>query len=946
MSPPRLQLPTRAGRHRPANTERVRSLLLLGLVSLAAAFAQSSRVTGGLQGLVLDQTGAAVSDAAIVIQQAESGFERAAVSDAAGSFLVQGLPSGAYRLRVEKAGFGTVVVEGINISLGQTARQKVELKPAAVTESIDVTADANAVDTTSTSLSAALGSERIEEAPSSNRNFLNFVLVAPGVAPSSGSNAQRSLAGVRSAALDSGFTFGGMRGRNNSLTIDGVDNRDETTGGNRVAIGLEMVQEFRVAGANLSAEFSGAAGGAVNVVTRSGNNLWHGDATWFFQNEALNARDPEVISGPSPRFRNYQPGVSVLGPLRRDRTFFATALEQRWESEEEWSDTPSGALESIRQTLERPEYQQAGFSAETGLFPATSSETEFSLKLDHQLATAHSLTARYAYSRGRVSGSVHGLDNFADRSARGSSLTRDHSFVAALTSVPRPNLVNDLRLQLSRRDVELQPNSRGAMLHIPGVVTLGQAYNLNADRIEDHWEIIEGLNVILGRHQLGFGGGIHRVTLDAGLAHRFGGIFIFPTLEDFEQARPDVFLQAFGQPQTEFSTLPGGLWIQDRWQALPGLSVEAGLRWDAQRLPSPIAGPTANFAPRFGLAWTPLSNPPPEKTLVLRAGLGWFYDRYPLAFLNDALQKDGLHGFEQYFAGAAAVRALALGQGAPLAAPLASEPTSIYRADPRFPTTYSRKITTGLEQGLGSETKLTVEYLAVRGFHLPRVRNLHGSLPALYQLEQTSRSSYRGVSVSVQRRLVREMAFLVAYNYSHTRDDASDFDEHPLDPFNFTPDWALSRQHQAHRLAASGLFEIPAEDWKAAPGWLREGLEDVILAPILTVGSGRPVNALETTDTLRTGAFPISARPAGLGRNPFLAPGTVNLDLRIMKGFWVKEGRAILQFGVEAFNLLNHSNPLRVSPYFAAGTAPLPSYRDRLETLNPRQLQLLVQFEY
>ena len=117
-----------------------------------------------------------------------------------------------------------------------------------------------------------------------------------GVSPSAGANTSRSMAGLRNPANDSGFIFNGLRGRNNSIAIDGVDNRDETTGGNRVAVGLEMIQEFRVSATSISAELGGAAGGLVNVVTHTGQNLWHGDVTFFHQNEKLNA--PEV---PVPR---------------------------------------------------------------------------------------------------------------------------------------------------------------------------------------------------------------------------------------------------------------------------------------------------------------------------------------------------------------------------------------------------------------------------------------------------------------------------------------------------------------------------------------------------------------------------------------------------------------------------------------------------------------------
>lgn len=921
-------------------------LAILGRFPFTAAeisFAQTSRTAGALRVSVLDESGATVPGARVTVTRPETAFSRMVPTSESGEAVFQSLEPGEYALQVEKDGFRAATVEELSISVGRTAVQQVVLRPAGITESVEVTAESGAVDTEATVSSAALGGERIEESPSTNRNYLNFVLVAPGVAASAGSNTQRTLAGIRSPQPDSGFSFGGMRGRNNSLSIDGVDNRDETTGGNRVSIGLEMVQEFRVAGAILGAEFGGAAGGAVNVVTRSGVNLWHGDVTWFSQHDRLNARNPEVESGRKQRFRRYQPGTSLLGPIRRDRTFFATAIEQQWETGEEWSDTPEGALAAINRTLAQPALGGSGVrQAQRGLFPSKDAETEFSFKLNHQWNEKHSLSARHAYSRGKISNDVQGIDNFTDQSARGSSLTSDNSFVAALISVPQPNIVNDLRVQAARRGVELSPNSGGAMLMVPGVITLGQAYNLDADRTEHHWEIVEGLSANYGRHTVSFGGSIHRVTLDSRMADRFGGLFIFPTIDDFLSLRPDVFLQAFGEPRTNISTLPGSLWFQEHWNARPGLTLEAGLRWDGQRLPAPFTSPAANFSPRLGIAWTPSS----RHSSVLRAGFGLFYDRYPLAFLNQAIQKDGVSATEQYLVGSDAVAALVAGAGGRFAAPLSGWPAAAYRADPSFPTTYSRKVTAGFEQGLGGDTKFTIEYAAVRGFHLPRTRNVAAAFPPDYNLEQTARSSYQGVSFSINRRLRKELTYLVAYNLSRAHDDGSDFDEQPLDPRNPAADWAHSRQHQAQRLAASALFEIPLEDAAWAPAWLKETAEDFIVAPIFSVGSGRPVNALLTTDTFRTGAFPISARPAGIERNPYFDPGTVNLDLRLMKGIWVMERRAIVQFGVEMFNLLNHSNPLRVSPYFASSAGPLANYRGPVETLNARQLQLVVQFEY
>ena len=915
-------------------------LLLLLFVLAPTALPQATSTTGAIQGAVVDSSGAAMAGVKVTAAEKATSGARSAVTDDNGQFRLPGLAIGPYELRAEKEGFGTVVVSPVQVSVGQTAVERLEMKPANVIEQVNVREQAEALDTTGTSSSATLGGERIEETPAQNRNYLNFVLVAPGVAGSPGSNSQRAAAGSRSATPDSGFSFGGMRGRNNSLSIDGVDNRDETTGGNRVAIGLEMVQEFLVSGAILGAEFGGAAGGAVNVVTRSGANLWHGDATFFGQNELPNARNPEAEITGHPRFRRYQPGTSLNGPIRRDRTFFSTAIEQEWEQSEEWSETPEDAQQAIRQTLARPDFARAAtHDPYRGLFPAKETQTEFSFKLNHLFRTSQALSARYAYSRGRLEGDVQALDNFIDRTARGSSITADHSFVAGLVSVPRPDVINDLRVQAARRRVDLTPASRGAMLEIPGVLTLGQPYLLDGSRTEDHYQVVEGLTLTRGRHQVSLGASVHTARLESRLANRFGGIFLFPTLNDFLRGAPDVFIQAFGDPRTHLNTTPVGTWLQDRWQAARGLTLEAGLRYDPQRLPAPFSDTTGNISPRVGIAWQPRGKGP----YVFRAGFGLFYDRYPLAFLNDAVQKDGVHGFEQYLTGDLARRAFAAGQGGSLLAPLAGAPLAVYRPAADFPTTYSRKINAGLQRSLGKDTTFTAEYASVRGFHLPRTRSI---APGIYQLEQNSKSSYQGVSLSVNRRMSKELTFLVAYGAGRTHDDASDYDEQPLDPLNLRQDWARSRQHQAQRLAASALFDLPVEDWHSAPGWLREGLENLSVAPILTLGSGRPLNALDSTDTFRTGAYPISARPFGLGRNPYLSPGSGSLDLRLMKSHWIKEHRAVWQYGLEFFNLTNHSNPLRVSPFYAAGGARLASYKTPVETLNARQIQVMVQFEY
>jgi hypothetical protein len=224
--------------------------------------------------------------------------------------------------------------------------------------------------------------------------------------------------------------------------------------------------------------------------------------------------------------------------------------------------------------------------------------------------------------------------------------------------------------------------------------------------------------------------------------------------------------------------------------------------------------------------------------------------------------------------------------------------------------------------------------------------NANLALPPQYELQQTSRSACQGVSVSLNRRLAKELTYLIAYTWGSAWDDASDYDKQPLNPANSRLDWARSRQFQAHRITASGIFELPWEDSLTAPHWLRSVSNRVEIGPIITAGSPRPINALESTDADRTGAYPISARPLGLSRNSFYERGGFALDLRVTKGFEIWKDHGVAIFGVDAYNLTNHTNPLRVSPYYSSLGAPLASYRGLVESLEARQIQFSIQYEF
>ena len=265
-------------------------LVICRLLVVWPASAQTSLVSGALEGSVSDSSGGVIPAASVTVKEIATHRTRAVSTNAEGSFHVSELPPGLYEVSVSQPGFTAYRHTSVAVQLGSTVHLDIVLQSGGVTTEVTVSAQPPAIDPAQTSVSSTVDKERIEELPVESRNYLNFVLLAPGVASSAQQPGKQSLGPLP----DSGFTFGGLRGRSNNVTIDGLDNNDEYVGSSRTELSLETVQEFQVVNAGLSAETGGASGGAINVVTRIGTNQIHGDAFLFLQNGSLNARNPLV----------------------------------------------------------------------------------------------------------------------------------------------------------------------------------------------------------------------------------------------------------------------------------------------------------------------------------------------------------------------------------------------------------------------------------------------------------------------------------------------------------------------------------------------------------------------------------------------------------------------------------------------------------------------------
>src|SRR5206468_1314543 len=212
---------------------------------------------------------------------------------------------------------------------------------------------------------------------------------------------------------------------------------------------------------------------------------------------------------------------------------------------------------------------------------------------------------------------------------------------------------------------------------------------------------------------------VNRVRSRATVLDGFGGIYRFGSLADFFAGRPDSFRQAFGDPNTNYAVTSYGSFVQDHLSLLPRVTVDLGVRYDFERLPTVFNQDTNNFSPRIGLAFNPALR------WVLRAGYGIFYDRQILANLNRAIEENDARCrfcVEQVANGNTSANVFAVAGGGSLLFPAAAAP-SIFRPDPRLATPYSEQTSFGAEHLLAPDLTASVNYLFVRGVKLSRTRN-------------------------------------------------------------------------------------------------------------------------------------------------------------------------------------------------------------------------------
>lgn len=657
------------------------SLLVIIALSFSTVFSQSQATTGLIQGTVLDPNGAVVSGATVVARNTETGFERTVTTNSDGYFSAPLLPLGRYRVTTSASGFSNYVLENIDVTIGSTVSLRIELKVGGDVTTVDVTAEGEGIETGRTELSSQLNERSVENLPINRRDFSRFALLTPGVSIVQGPDGDE-------------ITINGQKGIQNNVSIDGADANNpffgEQRGGQRPAftISLESVKEFQVVPVGASAEFGRSSGGFINAVTKSGTNTFSGAAFLFFRNQGLSGQNPDAVRAnlPVEDFNNYQFGGNVGGPIQKDRAFFFVAYERNSGRSEK-----PNSIDPILANIFRTRFG----SVEQGVIERTNDADVFLAKVDINLNRNNILTLRHNYSRAEQVNGTFDVPTWGI-SANGRETNNSNSFIGQLVTNFSSNLLNEFRFQWAKEErprfydgPDLPDTTIGTF---DGSISyrFGRPFFLPVPSNDTRWQFTDNFTVIRGTHTIKFGADINRVNVAQTFIGFARGRYIFaaPTIgqaisgfQDYingvSPAALALYLQfaPIGNRTVEaagtqsFNVLDPGIYVQDNWQARRNLTLSLGFRWEGQYQPSPINAPsqtrygqflsdprfpsdgtipdfTDGYSPRLALAWSPGKD---GKTAI-RLGAGVYYARIPGLVLAGPRNTDGAIAGNIFFA--------------------------------------------------------------------------------------------------------------------------------------------------------------------------------------------------------------------------------------------------------------------------------------------------------
>jgi outer membrane receptor protein involved in Fe transport len=905
--------------------------VLVCFLLAAPLAAQQAPTSASVGGTVRNPQGEAVAGLSVTLTNLERNQTQTALTDRQGRFRFPVLAVGEYRLEVAAEGLAPWRRQ-LRLTVGAALEVPIHLSPA-FKETIAVTAEPPVVETARTQVAAAIAPEEVHDLPLNGRNYLDLALLAPGVSRTNTGANQRFA--ETSAVPGTGISVSSQRNLANSFLVDGLSANDDAAELAGTFFSQEVIREFSVVRSGGVAELGHSSAGVINVVTRSGTNRLRGDAYGFFRNQRLDADN--ALSHAKLPLDQQQYGASLGGPVVRDRTFYFANFEQLRQDGGGLITIAPASVAAINARLDQAGYRGSRLS--TGAFDATLDTTNVFLRVDHAAAAADQLAVRFnsydvSSDNARTVGGLNAV-------SRGTGLT-NHDRTLALGNVwmISENAISETRAQATRSRLDAPPNDEvGPAVTISGIASFGTATSSPTARDIDLYELVQNGTRLAGDHSLKAGFDLLRNQVTIAFPGALQGAYSFSSLANFLAGAYSSYQQGFGEEATRQTNDNLGLYVQDEWRPDPRLTVNAGLRYDLQRLPSPLRTDGDNVSPRLGAAWDLRG----DGRSVLRAAAGLYYDPLPLRAVANALQRDGVH-----------YRVAQVGPTAP-GAPVfpdafaqfpAGVLTNVTTIDPDIEASSAAQGTLQYERQIGAAASASIGYEHLRGRHIilsrnvngptttdPRVPNLGRPDPRFAnnaQYQSIGDSWYDGATVAVTRRPGPWGSFRLSYTYSKSFDTTGNFFfSQPQNANDVAAERGRSDNDQRHRLEISGTFTAP----RTANGTLFHRLADGwLLSYVFSYTSALPFNIQLPND--RNGDTNFNDRPVGEDRNTGHGFDYQSLDLRLSRTFRLGD-RVSLEAILDVFNALNRANYQVPNNIFGSPTFGRPTAVN-----DPRQLQL------
>ncbi len=615
------------------------SVLLWLLLFSTSLLAQTFR--GTILGTVTDPQGAVVAGAKVTVHNVDTGLERTTQTSADGSYSLPELPIGTYTVTVTQSGFQTAVTSNVAVNVAAERRVDVVFRTGQVSEKVEVSGETlPLVETTNNTLGGTLTSETVANIPVNGRDYTKLIYLNPGIAgsPDQISDSPGSY-GV--------FSMNGSRGRSNNFLLDGTDMNDGyrndpaineagVFGTPATILPIDAVAELRTL-SNYEAEYGRNSGAVINIVTKSGTNTLHGSVLEYFRTGKMGARNYFNSEGPKNPFNNNQYGVSLGGPIVKDKAFFYVDYEGQRENGAQAgvacvpdpaqiaADQNLGANNTVMAALlarnpwptpnipgaysddngcTNPNPVQNPTGAET---PNLSTSTHFfnrvdSLitKLDYNFNAKNSVTGRYYFGDSNQSFPFAQLGGGLLPGFNTVTPTRVQLVALSWVKVVNAAQVNEARLGWNRfaegffpEDKSFSPSSIGLNTGVGtydgglpalGVANFGQigaTTSVPRNRVDSNWHFVDNYSWKFGKHDVKFGYEFRRTTITHVIDHNFRGTLGFNDLTDFLNGDPTGGgSQVAGDSRRHTFQNSHGFYVQDEFRWTRRLTLNYGLRWD------------------------------------------------------------------------------------------------------------------------------------------------------------------------------------------------------------------------------------------------------------------------------------------------------------------------------------------------------------------------------